>query len=83
MRRDRPFWKESDSSVMQEEPSAVRANEARGRQRVIGAALREWYDTIAKEPVPDEWLELLSQSDSGAQARENGQTENVGKVGMS
>jgi hypothetical protein len=75
MRRDRPFWQESDSTVTPEKGSAWNADDARGRQQIIGAELRRWYDAIANESVPDEWLELLNQSDGG---RENGQSERVG-----
>jgi hypothetical protein len=72
MRRDRPFWKESDSTVMPEEPSALHGDDIRGRQRLIGAELRQWYDAIAQEPVPDEWLDLLNQTDRVGQTEKNG-----------
>jgi Anti-sigma factor NepR len=38
--------------------SAVRA-----RQRAIGRELRRYYDDVASEPVPDEFVELLRQID--------------------
>ena len=72
MRRDRPFWKESDSSAMPDESSALHGDDIRGRQRLIGVELRQWYDAIAQEPVPDEWLELLNQTDRAGQTEKNG-----------
>lgn len=35
----------------------------RARQRAIGRELRRMYDDVAKEPVPDEFLDLLRQID--------------------
>ena len=78
MRRDRRFWQESVSSAMPEEPAALLADDARSRQRMIGAELRQWYSAIAQESVPDEWLELLSQTDTDP---ESGQSEQSGRVG--
>jgi hypothetical protein len=79
----RPFWKESDSTAMPEEWSALHADDARARHSLIGAELRRWYDAIAEEPVPDEWLGLLDQSDSDRLARENGQSDKSGNAGNS
>jgi len=33
------------------------------RQRAIGRELRRIYEDVAKEPVPDEFVELLRQID--------------------
>jgi anti-sigma factor NepR-like protein len=38
--------------------SAVRA-----RQRAIGRELRRYFDDVANEPVPDEFIELLRRID--------------------
>lgn len=38
-------------------------NSVRARQRAIGRELRRMYDNIAKEPVPDDFLELLRKID--------------------
>ena len=35
----------------------------RARQRALGRELRRIYDDVAKEPVPDEFLDLLRQID--------------------
>jgi len=48
----------SDTSIEPEE-----AADAQSRQRIIGKELRRWYDSIVKEPVPDELLDLLQQID--------------------
>jgi hypothetical protein len=33
-------------------------------QRAIGNRLRAYYDGVAKEPIPDRFLELLKQLDA-------------------
>jgi hypothetical protein len=38
----------------------------RVRQRAIGRELRRLYDTIASEPVPEEFLDLLREIDGPA-----------------
>ena len=47
-----------------------KARNIRARQRAIGRELRRIYDNVAKEPVPDEFLDLLHKidetEDSGA-----------------
>lgn len=40
-----------------------RASELQARQRAIGLELRRMFDDVAKEPVPQEFLELLQQID--------------------
>ena len=37
----------------------------RARQRAIGRELRRLYDNVAKEPVPDDFLDLLHKIDEG------------------
>lgn len=39
------------------------ARSIRARQRAIGRELRRMFDTVAKEPVPDDFLELLRRID--------------------
>ncbi len=38
-------------------------DEARLRQQVIGVRLRQMFDEVVSEPVPDEFLQLLHQAD--------------------
>lgn len=40
------------------------ANEARSRQRGIGRRLRQMYDTVVHEDVPDDFRNLLEQIDA-------------------
>ena len=45
-------------------------DEARLRQQAIGAKLRQMFDEVVNEPVPDEFLEILRRAD--ARPPENG-----------
>jgi len=45
-------------------------DEARLRQQAIGAKLRQMFDDVVNEPVPDEFLDILRRAD--ARAPENG-----------
>lgn len=38
-------------------------DEARLRQRAIGVKLRQIFDEVVNEPVPDEFLEILRKAD--------------------
>ncbi len=40
--------------------------ETRINQEAIGARLRQLFDEVVNEPVPDEFLALLSQADNHA-----------------
>jgi hypothetical protein len=40
-----------------------KARNIRARQRAIGRELRRMYDIVAKEPVPDDFLDLLHKID--------------------
>jgi len=42
-----------------------KARNIRARQRAIGRELRRLYDNVAKEPVPDDFLDLLHKIDEG------------------
>ena len=44
-----------------EEPSL---EEARLRQQAIGVKLRQMFDNIVNEPVPDDFLEILRKADT-------------------
>lgn len=43
-------------------------DEARLRQRAIGVKLRQMFDEVVNEPVPDEFLDILRKAD-----RKNGE----------
>ena len=40
-------------------------DEARLRQQAIGAQLRQMFQNVVNEPVPDEFLDILRQADDG------------------
>lgn len=44
--------------------------EARLRQQAIGYKLRQIFDDVVKEPVPDEFLEILKGAGSSADRRD-------------
>lgn len=39
-------------------------HDARLRQQAIGAKLRQMFDQVVSEPVPDEFLDILRRADS-------------------
>lgn len=45
--------------------------EARTHQDAIGAGLRRMFEEVIKEPVPDEFLDLLRQADERRKDPEN------------
>jgi hypothetical protein len=46
-------------------PADATVNEARLRQQAIGVKLRQMFDDVVSEPVPDEFLDILKRADSG------------------
>jgi hypothetical protein len=40
-------------------------DEARLRQQAIGVKLRQMFDEVVNEPVPDEFLDILRRADAG------------------
>ena len=44
-------------------------DEARLRQQAIGVKLRQMFDQVVNEPVPDEFLEILRRADARAKDR--------------
>jgi hypothetical protein len=48
----------------QEEDSAL--DEARLRQQAIGVKLRQMFDQVVNEPVPDEFLDILRRADQAS-----------------
>jgi len=45
-------------------------DEARLRQQAIGVRLRQMFDEVVNEPVPDEFLDILRKADK--RSSENG-----------
>ena len=54
-----PDVREDDASI----------DEARLRQQAIGVKLRQMFDQVVSEPVPDEFLEILKRADQRSAAR--------------
>jgi hypothetical protein len=46
-------------------------DEARLRQQAIGVKLRQMFDRVVNEPVPDEFLNILRRADDKAQGRDD------------
>ena len=44
--------------------SSPALDEARLRQQAIGVKLRQIFDEVVSEPVPDEFLEILRRADT-------------------
>ena len=44
-------------------------DEARLRQQAIGVKLRQMFDEVVNEPVPDEFLEILRRADDAKPRR--------------
>lgn len=52
------------SAMKQPSKTSVALDEARLRQQVIGAKLRQMFDEVVNEPVPDEFLDILRRADA-------------------
>jgi hypothetical protein len=44
--------------------SSAAMDEARLRQQAIGVRLRQMFDEVVNEPVPDEFLDILRRADN-------------------
>lgn len=65
-----PFSRERDVDRMNEnrplsDPrrSSAALDEARLRQQAIGVRLRQMFDEVVNEPVPDEFFDILRSAD--------------------
>lgn len=47
--------------------NAAALDEARLRQQAIGVRLRQMFDEVVNEPVPDEFLDILRRADKSAE----------------
>ena len=47
----------------QRRKSSAALDEARLRQQAIGVKLRQMFDEVVNEPVPDEFLDILRRAD--------------------
>ena len=68
--RGRPPRERSADDMIEQRPSEERRrssaamDEARLRQQAIGVRLRQMFDEVVNEKVPDEFLEILRRADS-------------------
>jgi hypothetical protein len=75
-KRGRPPRERSADDMIEQRPSEERRkssaamDEARLRQQAIGVRLRQMFDEVVNEQVPDEFLEILRRADS--RSSENG-----------
>jgi len=53
-----------------DKPKGADLEEARLRQQAIGVKLRQMFDDVVNEPVPDEFLDILRRADARAGGKE-------------
>jgi hypothetical protein len=69
-KRGRPSREQKAEAMIEHRPSEERRkssaalDEARLRQQAIGVRLRQMFDEVVNEDVPDEFLEILRRADS-------------------
>jgi hypothetical protein len=51
-------------------PAAADLDEARLRQQALGTKLRQMFDAVVNEPVPDDFIEILRRADSEEPGKE-------------
>jgi hypothetical protein len=59
----------TDSVTKEQRTDREKARNIRARQRAIGRELRRIYDNVAREPVPDDFLELLRKVDESEKGK--------------
>lgn len=64
----RPRERQADDMIEQRSsserrPSSAALDEARLRQQAIGVRLRQMFDEVVNEQVPDEFIEILRRAD--------------------
>ena len=68
--RGRPPRQRSAEDMIEQRPtedrrrSSAAMDEARLRQQAIGVRLRQMFDEVVNEAVPEEFLEILRRADS-------------------
>lgn len=69
-KRGRPPRKRHADDMIDQKPpgerrkSSAALDEARLRQQAIGVRLRQMFDQVVNEEVPDEFLDILRRADS-------------------
>ena len=54
----------NERTLKDRKPPGPSLDEARLRQQAIGVKLRQMFDEVVSEPVPDEFLDILRRADS-------------------
>ena len=52
-----------DSVMEKEQTDRDKARSIRARQRALGREIRRMFDGVVKEPVPDDFMDLLKRID--------------------
>ena len=74
-KRGRPPRERGADDMIEQRPSEERRkssaalDEARLRQQAIGVRLRQMFDEVVNEDVPDEFLDILRRADRSAESR--------------
>ena len=74
-KRGRPPRERSADDMIEQRPSEERRkssaalDEARLRQQAIGVRLRQMFDEVVNEDVPDEFLDILRRADRSSETR--------------
>ena len=73
--RGRPSRERGAGDMIEQRPteerrkSSAALDEARLRQQAIGVRLRQMFDEVVNEDVPDEFLEILRRADRASETR--------------
>ena len=64
---EKPFASASGASASASAGGGIvpKNTERRAHQKAITQGLRKFFDSVAAEPVPDEFMELLKKMDDG------------------
>jgi len=54
----------NERTLKDRKPPRPSLDEARLRQQAIGVKLRQMFDQVVNEPVPDEFLDILKRADA-------------------
>jgi hypothetical protein len=64
---DRPQASSIPAGGIAEDDAKEAVRKYKAHQKAITQGLRKFFDTVASEPVPDEFMDLLRKMDSGRQ----------------
>jgi hypothetical protein len=67
-RQEKPAASEGDAAESGRREPRRALDEARLRQQAIGVKLRQMFDEVVNEPVPDEFLDILRRADQKVQS---------------